>query len=111
MAFNPEPNKQATEVLFSRNIDSPNHPPLYFNGSTVSKVNVHKHLGLTLDPKLSFVSHINEKNNKAKNVIGIPKYLSQYLPLKTLDQLNKMFIRSHCDYYDIIYHTHLKKSI
>ena len=93
MAFNPEPNKQAVEVLFSQNINSPNHPPLYFNGFTVSKVNVHKHLGL--DSKLSFISHINEKINKAKMLIGILKYLSQYLPLKTVDQMYKIFIRIH----------------
>ena len=73
MAFNPEPNKQAVEVLFSQKTNSPNHPPLFFNVSTVSKVNVHKDLGLNLDPKLSFVSHINKKINKAKKIIGILK--------------------------------------
>ena len=57
MAFNPEPNKQ-----FSPKTNSPNHPRLFFNGSTLSMVSVHKYLGLNLDPKLSFVSHINEKN-------------------------------------------------
>ena len=78
MAFNPEPNKQAVEVLFSQKHNIPNHPPL--NGSIISKVKVHKHLGLIIDSKLSFVSHINEKINKAKKVIGILKYLSEYLP-------------------------------
>ena len=89
MAFNPEPNKKAVEVLFSQKTNSPNHPPLFFNGSTVSKANVHKHLGLNLDSKLSFVSHINEKINKAKKITGILKYLSQYLPLKTLTKCTR----------------------
>ena len=105
MAFNPEPNKQAVEILFSHKNNSFYHPPLIFNGSIVSKVNVHKHLGLILDPKLSFVSHIDEKIKKAKKVIGILKYLSQYIPLKTLDQMYKIFIRPHFDYCDVIYHT------
>ena len=96
MAFNTEPNKQAVEVLFSQKPNSPNHPPLFFNGSTASKVNVHKHLGLNL-------SHINERINKAKKIIGILKYLSQYLPLKTLDEMYKVFIRPHFDYCDVIY--------
>ena len=39
MAFNPDPNKQATEILFQ-------HPVLSFNGSPVSLVSDHKHLGL-----------------------------------------------------------------
>ena len=64
-----------------------------------------EHLGLYLDSKLSFVSHINEKNNKAKTLIGILKYLSQHLPLKTLDQMYKIFIRPHFDFCDPIYHT------
>ena len=41
---------------------------------------------------------------KAKKVIGIIKHLSNYLPLKTLDQMYKALVRSHLDYCDIIYH-------
>ena len=44
MTFNPESNKQIGEVLHTKNINSPNHPPLYFNGYKVSKVNVQKHV-------------------------------------------------------------------
>ena len=36
--------------------------------------------------------------------IGILKYLSKYLPLKTLDQMYKTLVRSHLDYCDLIYH-------
>ena len=32
------------------------------------------------------------------------KYLSSFLPLKTLDQMYKALVRSHLDYCDIIYH-------
>ena len=99
MAFNPEPNKQAVEIY------SPNHPHIYFNGYTVSKINVHKHLGLNLDSKLSFVSHINEKINKTKKLIGILKYLSKYLSLKTLDQMNEIFIRPYFNYCAATYPT------
>ena len=41
---------------------------------------------------------------KAKKHIGILKYLRQFLPLKTLDQMYKALIRSHLDYCDMIYH-------
>ena len=41
---------------------------------------------------------------KAKKNIGILKYLSKYLPLKTLDQMYKALVRSHLDYCDMIYH-------
>ena len=102
--FNPDPNKQANEVLFSCKKSSPNHPQLIFNGTVVTKVNNQKHLGLILDPELSFVKHLNEKIIKAKKNIGVIKHLSKYLPLKTLDQMYKALVRSHLDYCDIIYH-------
>ena len=46
LEFNPDPNKQATEVLFSCKISNPSHPQIMFNGTVVSKRNEHKHLGL-----------------------------------------------------------------
>ena len=104
MEFNPDPSKQANEVLFSCKKSSPNHPQLIFNGTVVAKANEQKHLGLTLDSRLSFVKHINEKMVKAKKNIGVIKHLSKYLPLKTLDQMYKTLVRSHLDYCDIIYH-------
>ena len=73
MEFNPDPNKQAAELLFSCKKNSPNHPSLFFNGTVVPKVNEQKHLGLTLGSKLSFERHLNEKIMKAKRSIGIIK--------------------------------------
>ena len=97
--FNPDPTKQATEVLFSCKKFSPNHQQLIFNGIVVAKVKDQKHLGLILDSNLSF-----EKIIKAKNNVGILKHLSKFLPIKTLDQMYKTLVRSHLDYCDIIYH-------
>ena len=77
MEFNPDPTKQATEVHFSWKTSKPN------------RVSEQKHLGLIFDSHLSFESHIKEKINKAKKNIGIIKYLSNYLPLKTSDQIYK----------------------
>ena len=82
----------------------PNHPSLFFNESVVPTVFEQKHLGLTLDSKLSFESHVNEKIIKAKKDIGIIKYLSKFFPFKTLDQIHKALVRSHLDYCDAIYH-------
>ena len=103
LEFNPDPNKQATEVLFSCKISNPSHPQIMFNGTIVSKMNEHKHLGLLLDSSLSFKKHLNEKIIKAKKNLGIIKHLSIYLPRKTLDQMYKVLIRSHLDCCDISY--------
>ncbi|MEO1917916.1 MAG: reverse transcriptase family protein, partial [Candidatus Thioglobus sp.] len=104
MDFNPDPTKQATEVLFSCKKKSPNHPQLFFNGSAVVKANEQKHLGLILQSGLSFEKHISEKIIKAKKNVGILKHLSKFLPLKSLDQMYKALVRPHLDYCDIIYH-------
>ena len=102
MEFNPDPTKQAKEVLFSCKKVSPDHPDLMFNGTPVTRVDEHTHLGLTLKSNLSFDKHLNEKMIKAKKNIGILKLLSKFLPLKTLDQIYKAIVRSHLDYCDII---------
>ena len=104
MNFNLDLTKQATELLFSCKKNRPNHPSLIFNEFVVPKVKEQKHLGLTLDSKLSFERHVNEKVIKAKKRIGIIKYLSKFLHIKTLDQMYKALIRSHLDYCVTIYH-------
>ena len=104
LEFNPDPTKQANEILFSYKKSSTNHPQLLFNGTAVVKVNEQKHLGLILETGLSFEKHINEKIIKAKQNTGILKHLSNFSPLKTLDQMYKALVRPHLDYCDIIYH-------
>ena len=104
MSFNPDLTKPAEEILFSQKLKSPKHPTIYFNNVEVKRVSYHKHLGLTLDSKLSFAKHISEKISIARKGIGIIKHLSPYLPLKSRDQIFKMHIRPHLDYCDFIYH-------
>ena len=88
LEFNPDPTKQATEVLFSCKRSSPTHPQIIFNGTIVEKVTEHKHLGLILDSGLSFEKHINEKITKANKNLGIIKYLSRSFPIKVVWQLH-----------------------
>ena len=38
MSFNPDPLKQAQEVIFSRKRNKPHHPDIIFNGSPLKKV-------------------------------------------------------------------------
>ena len=92
MSFNPDPTKLAEEVLFSSKNLSPDHPPIYFNNTEVKRVNDHKHLGLVLDSKLSFTKHINEKIVTAWKGISVIKHLAPYLPLKSQDQIYKMYV-------------------
>ena len=104
MSFNPDPNKQAIQPLFSCKINSPNHPSLFFNNQEVCRVADHKHLGQILDAKLTFPKHISQRFSIARKGIGIIKYMSSHAPKRTLDQIYKIFVRPHLDYCDIIYH-------
>ena len=38
MVFNPDPNKQAVEILFSKKRGKDNYPPLTFNGNNLQTV-------------------------------------------------------------------------
>ena len=43
MSFNPDPPKQAQEVIFSRKINKACHPPLLLNNSTVHQISSQTH--------------------------------------------------------------------
>ena len=103
MLFNPDPIKQALEVLFSQKRDKENYPSLTFNGNKVQSVPCQKHLGLILDSKLVFNEHINNKISKCNKIIGVMKKLSSTLSRKTLLTIYKSFVRPNLDYADIIY--------
>ena len=60
MQYKPDKNKQAIQVIFFQKRDTPVYPPLFFNGSEVVIKAEHKHLGMILDSKLTFLSHIEE---------------------------------------------------
>ena len=69
MSFNPDPRKQAVELIFSKKKLKTNHPMILFNASPVSTVDQHKYLGIILDSKLSFSAHIQEAINKSRKAI------------------------------------------
>ena len=48
MQFNPDPNKQAQEVYFSKKSNNENSLPITFNNAEVVTFSTHKHLGLLL---------------------------------------------------------------
>ena len=82
MQFNPDPTEQANEVIFSRKTSSNNlpHPPIRFNKIDISKSPHQKHLGIVLDSKLNFNTHVDQKIKKCNRKIGLIRRLSTTLP-------------------------------
>ena len=103
MSFNPDPSKQAQEVIFSRKLQKSTHPTLSFNNNTVTQSVTQKHLGMFLDTKLDFQGHLKNIFNKVNKTIGLLRNLRNTLPRLHLPTIYKSFIRPHLDYGDIIY--------
>ena len=71
MRFNPDPTKQAQEVIFSRKTTKKIHPKLLFNNIPVSKADSQNYLGLYLDSKLFFDTHIKTTLTKVNRTMGL----------------------------------------
>ena len=78
MSFNPDRTKQAQKIIFSRKKNATTHPTLFFNNSEIKLSLNQNHLGLTLDSKLSFNEHINDKIHQANKGVGLPRKLKQF---------------------------------
>ena len=80
MSFNPDPNKQATEVSFSHKVKSDDHPTL-----------------------IDFNINLDNKINKCNKRTGMMKKLSPSVSEQSLLTIYISFVRTILDYADIIY--------
>ena len=103
MIFNPDASKQAQEIVFSSKASARNHAAVYFNNALVIRDNIQKHLGLSLDSKLSFFDHNNKKIKKASKGVNVIRKMNLLLPRSSLLTIYKSFFRPHLDYGDVIY--------
>ena len=103
MSFNPDPTRQAQEVIFSRKTSKKIHLKTFFNNIPVSKADSQKHLGLHLDSELFFDIHIKTISAKVNRTIGLLRKFQQVLPRPSLITIYKAFIRPYLDYGDVIF--------
>ena len=61
MQSNPDPNKQANEVIFYRKTNNSSRPPVALSNNDIKKYPHHKHLGIVLDSKRGFKFHVDKK--------------------------------------------------
>ena len=92
MMFNPDINKQATEVYFSQRRAKSLPPRIIFNNNNVLTSSCQKHLVLVLDSKLGFNEHVNQKMNKCNIILG----LMQRLFLNTIKETSAYNLQIIC---------------
>ena len=70
ISFNPDPKKQAVELILSNKQIEVDHPEIRFNNIPVMRVNDHKQLGIILDSKFSFLLISNQLFLKQERVLA-----------------------------------------
>ena len=103
MSFNPDPIKQAQDIIFSRKTKKISHPSLRFNNSIVSQTPYQKHLGIFLEAQLTFEEHLKIITTKVNKTIGLLQKLQKTLSRAVLIIMYKAFVRPRLVYGDIIY--------
>ena len=110
MNFNPDPNKQAQEIKFSRKKTASLQQVVYFDNKPVKSTQTHKHLGMMLDSNLSCEHHIKSILNKVNKTIGPLRKYQLILPGHSLMTIYRIFTRPHLDYDDVIYDSAFNES-
>ena len=103
MNFNPDPTKQAQELIFSRKVQMINHPPLFFNQNIAPKASLPKHLGMLLDTKLNFSEQLKTIFQKTNKTMVLLHKLQTLLPRASLITIYKSVIRAYLAYNNMIY--------
>ena len=78
-------------------------PTITINDNQVSEVTTEKSLGVTLDNKLDWCSHINKLTKKVASGIGAIKRIRHLVPQATLHPIYQALIQPHFDYCNIVW--------
>ena len=84
ITFNPDPNKQAQELVFSRKTKNISHLPLNFSNNFVQQVQFQKHLGVYLGSKLDFREHLQNMFKKINKTISLLRKLQNKSPISEI---------------------------
>ena len=74
-----------------------------FKNTNVTQSIYQKHLGIILDPNLTFENHTNMITTKINKTIGLIRKLQTLLPRTAFIKIYKAFVRPHLDNGDILY--------
>ena len=82
--FNPDPNEEASEIIFSHKLVSKNllDPSVKFNNNNITRCSHQKYLEVVVDSNLN--THIDQRIKKCNKMIGLIRRLSVNLPHNAL---------------------------
>ncbi|XP_076065226.1 uncharacterized protein LOC143039243 [Oratosquilla oratoria] len=75
----------------------------------LEEVDEEKDLGIIIDCKLSFSSHVHAQVNKANKVLGAIRHTFASLDKETFCLLFKSLVRPHLEYASVVWSPKLKK--
>ncbi len=94
-------NASKTEGLLINKKSNPNHyviPKIQLNNCQVNFVDEHKHVGIWLNKKLDWKTHITKLASKANNRMGILRKFKYKLPRVVLNQCYLSYVRPLMEY-------------
>ena len=105
LSFNPDPTKNAKEVIFSKKKKKFLVLMLtyFLTISLIEQDTTQKHLRLRLNNKLTSQYHVNKKIKKAMKEISLLQKIQSILTRTSLLTVYKSFIRPQLDYGDVVY--------
>ena len=78
-------------------------PTITISDNQVSQVTTAKSLGVTIDNKLDWSSHIDKLTRKVASGIGTIKRIRHLVPQATLHPIYQALIQPHFDYCNIVW--------
>jgi len=67
-----------------------------------------KHLGVIIDKKLTFISHIKQLETKLAKSVGTLRKVKSFLTTNSLQQLYNVIFQSHLQYFLIVWGNNFK---
>ena len=98
-------NQNKTKVMYTTNKVNRSHiiQPLFLNDTELTDVNEHKHLGLIINNKLKWTSHIDEIIKKTSRLFDVLNKLKYVFDRKTLYNIYFTFVRPKIEYGCVIW--------
>jgi len=90
-------------MLFSLKRQIPTYPALTFEGVELKLVSEHCHLGVTLNSKVTWHSHIQKISTKAYRVINMLKRIRHLVSRSTMQSAYKTLVRPIIEYGNVVY--------